>query len=223
MGNRAHSGTGRQVPARKRNSHGHRRSQRTESTVGAPRHADQETRRYPPVRDHPARVLRPPPRVSEKRRRIGRRRVAAAGAARRPRPGGGRRSQADSLQGHHLLQQFLRIRAKQNRPGRERRQPENQSLVGDGRGSLRKTGPVRAGGFSGPTPARRAHLPPALRGSVVDGGAVAGDSAWPDPAAIPADRQREVCRTHHSARSGADAGTTNPIAGLALCGRLAHG
>ena len=79
-----------------------------------------------------------------------------------------------AIQGRHPLQQFLRVRAEQGRPGGKRLGPEDRALVGGDRRRGRQAGYLCPRGFRQTLPTGRAHLSAALRGSLVDGDPLAG-------------------------------------------------
>ena len=87
------------------------------------------------------------------------------------------RREAELLRRDHQLQQFLRVRHEQERPAAQRRPPDDEPVEGEDRGALQQAGGLPPRGPDQAAPARGAHLPLALRRSVVD-----GDSLDRDPA-----------------------------------------
>ena len=77
---------------------------------------------------------------------------------------------AELVAGHHGLQQLLRVRHRQGRSGAQRRassRPRPWTVQVDG--ACDKPGDLRHRRHPQVVPARGAHLPPALRGGLVDG------------------------------------------------------
>ena len=137
-------------------------------------------------------------------------RAGAAAAAPVARPHRRQRTQPDvdtdealtAFQASHHLQQLLRVRARQGRPGRATRTrcrpgPWTISVEGE----VAKPQTIDIDDAAAVVPARGARVPHALRRGLVDGHPVAGLPAGRPDQAAGADRQREIRRVHDAAGS----------------------
>ena len=118
-----------------------------------------------------------------------------------------RARQDDAVQGHHHVQQLLRIRHRQSRSGAKRRDSAAASVEGERRRRDQESEGVRHRRIAQARAARRARLPDALRRGLVDGDSLDRLSARGIDQARAADRQRQIRAVHHPGRSLADAGT----------------
>ena len=123
-----------------------------------------------------------------------------------------------AAQGHHQLQQLLRVRHRQGRSGQERAHAQDQALDGQGRRPRRQAGRLRPRRPHQARPARGAHLPHALRRRLVDGDPLGRLAAGRDPQARRAAGQRQVRRLRDAGAAGRDAGPARrvPAAAVAL-------
>ncbi|QNM62106.1 hypothetical protein XHV734_3369 [Xanthomonas hortorum pv. vitians] len=122
----------------------------------------------------------------------------------------------------HQLQQFLRIRHRQDRPFEGRQDLEAVAVVGEGQRRVRKAGQPVTGRIAQGHPCRRTHLPAALRGRLVDGDSVDRRTAGRGAQALCADLQGQVRGVHHVGRPAADARRALPLDQLAVSRRPAH-
>ena len=132
---------------------------------------------------------------------------------------------AQLAQGHHHLQQLLRVRHRQGRPGEERGHTHHRAVEGQDRRPGRQTRRLRLRRPRQARGAGGAHLPHALRGGLVDGDPVDRLPALGSAEAGRAAGQRQVRGLRDAGATGRDAGPARRVsaAAVALRGRPAPG